>query len=192
METLEAKTPYAQLILFTEISMLENSKIKWKFVAELIGMTAIVLSLVFVGLQLKQSEVIAGNEVGIQELGNRIEAHDQINEHVNVWARGLAGEKLSDEDAVVFENLLVNINDITYFSSENYFNLGDENSARLVVTDLAVFLHRNPGARNVWEAREQRLAVARKIAMSNNWTEPANRYVEWMTKALEKLDEGAE
>ena len=93
--------------------MLENSKIKWKFVAELIGMTTIVLSLVFVGLQLRQSEVIAGNEVGIQELGNRIEAHDQINEHVNVWARGLAGEKLSDEDAIVFENLLVNINDIT-------------------------------------------------------------------------------
>ena len=171
--------------------MLENSKIKWKFVAELIGMTAIVLSLVFVGLQLKQSEVIAGNEVGIQELGNRIEAHDQINEHVNVWASGLAGEKLSDEDAIIFENLLVNINDITYFSSENYFNLGDENSARLVVIDLAFFLHRNPGARNVWEAREQRLAVAREIAMSNNWTEPPNRYVEWMTEALEKLDEGA-
>lgn len=172
--------------------MLENSKISWKFVAELIGMTAIVLSLVFVGLQLRQSQVIAENEVGLQELENRIEAHGQINEHVNVWAKGLAGEKLSNEDAVVFENLLVNINDITFHASSNYFNLGDETSARLVVSDLAIFLHRHPGARSVWETREQRLAVAREIALSNYWLESELfPYVEWVTEALEKLDKGS-
>jgi hypothetical protein len=111
---------------------------------------------------------------------------------VNVWAKGLAGEKLSDEDAVVFENLLVNINDITFHASSNYYNLGDETSARLVVSDLAIFLHRNPGARSVWETREQRLAVARETALSNYWLEQAHfPYVEWVTEALEKLDKGA-
>jgi hypothetical protein len=33
---------------------------------------------------------------------------------MNVWVRGLAAEKLSDDDAAVFENLLLNINDITH------------------------------------------------------------------------------
>lgn len=172
--------------------MPENLKIKWGFVAELIGMTAIVLSLVFVGLQLRQSQVIAENEVGLQELENRIEAHGQINEHVSVWARGLAGEKLSDEDAIIFENLLVNINDITFHASSNYFNLGDEIGARALVSDLAIFLHRNPSARNVWETREQRLASARKTASFNSESDPSSyRYVEWVTEALEELDKGA-
>jgi hypothetical protein len=172
--------------------MLENSKISWKFLAELIGMTAIVLSLVFVGLQLRQSQVIAENEVGLQELQNRIEAHGQINEHVNVWAKGLAGEELSYEDAVVFENLLVNINDITFHASSNYYSLGDQTSARLVISDLAIFLHRNPGARSVWETREQRLDAAREIALSDFGLEPAHfPYVEWVNEALKKLDKGS-
>jgi hypothetical protein len=173
-------------------SILKNSKISWKFVAELIGMTAIGLSLVFVGLQLRQSQVIAENEVGLQELANRIEAHGQINEHINVWSRGLAGEELSDKDAAVFENLLVNINDITFHAASNYFSLGDETSARWLIGDLAIFLHENTGARSAWEARELRLAKGRQIAFSNYSLEsPHFPYVEWVIEALENLDKGA-
>ena len=170
-----------------------NLKIKWKPIAESIGMMAIVLSLIFVGLQLKQSAVVAQNEIDGQYLENRIEATGQINDHVNVWVRGLAAEKLNVDDAAVFENLLLNINDITYFTALNHFSLGSSEGARVNTTDFAIFLHRNPGARRVWEARERRLAEGREVVQP----EPTERnddfpYVEWVMQGLEVLDQTVE
>ena len=158
-------------------------------------MMAIVLSLVFVGLQLKQSQVIARNEIDGQFLENRIEAVGQINDHVNVWVRGLAAEKLSVDDAAVFENLLININDITFFTASNHFNLGSNEDARINIDDFAIFLHRNPGARRVWEARESRLAEGREVIQSANTvgsTKFTFPYVEWVMQALEDLDQTVE
>jgi len=172
-----------------------NSKIEWKVIAESIAMMAIVLSLVFVGLQLKQSQVIARNEIDGQFLENRIEAVGQINDHVNVWVRGLAAEKLSVDDAAVFENLLININDITFFTASNHFNLGSNEDARINIDDFAIFLHRNPGARRVWEARESRLAEGREVIQSANTvgsTKFTFPYVEWVMQALEDLDQTVE
>ena len=172
-----------------------NSKIEWKVIAESIAMMAIVLSLVFVGLQLKQSQVIARNEIDGQFLENRIEAVGQINDHVNVWVRGLAAEKLSVDDAAVFENLLININDITFFTASNHFNLGSNEDARINIDDFAIFLHRNPGARRVWEARESRLAEGREVIQSANTvgsTKSTFPYVEWVMQALEDLDQTVE
>ena len=172
-----------------------NSKIEWKVIAESIAMMAIVLSLVFVGLQLKQSQVIARNEIDGLFLENRIEAVGQINDHVNVWVRGLAAEKLSVDDAAVFENLLININDITFFTASNHFNLGSNEDARINIDDFAIFLHRNPGARRVWEARESRLAEGREVIQSANTvgsTKFTFPYVEWVMQALEDLDQTVE
>ncbi|MFC1688875.1 hypothetical protein ACFL07_04340 [Pseudomonadota bacterium] len=191
---MEANTAYAQSDLVLKGNTLANSNQKWKVLAESIGITAIVLSLVFVGLQLRQAQVIARNEVGLQELENRIAANGQINDRVNVWLRGLAGQKLSGDDAAIFENLLINVNDISFFSSSNYYELGEIADARTVTSDLAIFLHRNPGARQVWEAREKRLGKARKIVEAGLMEDAASLdipYVEWVTEALENLDQEA-
>ena len=172
-----------------------NLKIDWRVIAESIGMMSIVLSLLFVGLQLRQSQVIARNEIDGQFLENRIEALGQINDHVNVWVRGLAGNELSDDDAAVFENLILNFNDITYFTSLNHFNLGNDADARINIDDFAIFLHRNPGARRVWEARESRLAEGRKF-VGSDFVEEAGSfdlpYVEWVMQALEDLDQSVD
>ena len=44
----------------------------WKDIAELIGSTAIVLSLVFVGLQVRQSQLIAQSDIALRELESTI------------------------------------------------------------------------------------------------------------------------
>ena len=166
-------------------------EIDWKIIAESVGIISIVLSLVFVGLQLRQSQVIARNDIDGQFLENRIEAVGQINDHVNIWVRGLAGDKLSDDDAVVFENLILNFNDIAYFTSFNHFNLGNDGAARISTDDFAIFLHSNPGARRVWEARESRLSEGRKSIGSNLVEESPTHdypYVEWVMQALMDLD----
>jgi REP element-mobilizing transposase RayT len=99
------------------------------------------------------------------------------------------------DDAAVFENLLLNINDITYFTALNHFNLGSNVDARINIADFAIFLHRNPGARRVWEARESGLAEGREVVQSE-LTEDAIKfnfpYVEWVMQALEDLDQTVE
>ena len=172
-----------------------NLKVDWKVIAESIGILSIVLSLVFVGLQLQQSQVIARNEIENLYLENRIEANGQINDHVNIWVRGLAADKLSVEDAAIFVNLLNNINDITFFTALNHFTLGSIADARIGIDDFAIFLHQNPGARRAWEARESRLAVGRKIVQSELIEDSGKLdfpYVEWVMQALERLDQVVE
>ena len=110
---------------------------------------------------------------------------------MNVWVGGLAAEKLSDEDAVIFENPLINVNDIAFHSSSNYFELGEIIDARIVTDGFAIFLHRNPGARRVWETRENRLADARKIVLADILEDTTSfniPYVEWVIEVLENLD----
>ena len=170
-------------------------KIEWKVLAESIGMMAIVLSLIFVGLQLKQSQLIAQNEIENQYLQNRIEANGQINDHVNIWIRGLAAEELSVDDATIFVNLLNNVNDITFFTAFNHFALGSIADARITINDFAIFLHRNPGARRAWEARESRLLEGREIIESELIAETTKLdfpYVEWVKQDLEGLDQAVE
>lgn len=89
-------------------------------------------------------------------------------------------------------NLLININEKVYFSSLSQFRLGSANDARMNVTDFAVFLHSNPGARRVWKARELQLAERRHIVetkFSESVVEIEFPYVEWVLEALESLDE---
>jgi len=172
-----------------------NSKIKWKVIAESIGVITIILSLIFVGLQLKQSQLIGQNEIELSHLEARIVAIGQINDQINVWVRGLAAEKLSVDDAAVFENLLININDITYTASMSHFNLGGNDDARMLIEDFAIFLHRNPGARRAWEARESRLADGRETIQTEHKGDSAKStfpYVEWTKKFLDALDQTVE
>ncbi len=63
----------------------------WKDVLELIGIAAIVASLIFVGLQLKQSQDIA---LSASILASRVETNSSISDHSDVWAKGNSGADL--------------------------------------------------------------------------------------------------
>jgi len=74
----------------------------WKDVAELVGIAAIVASLVFVGLQMQQQQEIAITETrssvtqSIGDLAMMIEAAP------DVWRKGLDGDELSQDESIVF------------------------------------------------------------------------------------------
>ena len=78
---------------------------KWKGVAELIGMTAIVASLIFVGLQLRQDKQIAAAQVAVESDSGVYELSQLISENGDIWLRGLKGEQLSESDELVFKIL---------------------------------------------------------------------------------------
>ncbi len=128
---------------------------EWNEIAELVGIAAVVGSLIFVGLQMKQAQEIANAERRMMRVANQIEMNNAINENPDVWARGLSGEELSTSEAVIFENLLTNFSNFVHFNWHAAQDTRSGPGATSTVADFSVFLYENPGARRVWESRQE-------------------------------------
>jgi hypothetical protein len=73
----------------------------WKDIAELIGMIAIVLSLLFVGLQLKQSQQLAVEE-GVSYSNDRQNAiRGLMVANAEIWHKACAGEPLDPASRII-------------------------------------------------------------------------------------------
>ena len=123
----------------------------WKDIAELVGMTAIVASLIFVGLQLKQDRDLAITEATIATFANLVELHSQQNQYIGIWNSGNAGLELDSDQQAIYRNLVRDAHLSSYFiwASFHRAGLGD---VSFVVSDFSGFLYRNSGARQEWES----------------------------------------
>ncbi len=142
----------------------------WKDFAELIGIAAIVASLMFVGLQMRQAEVIARSEMNASILANRIEMHAAIIEHPDIWERGNKGEELEGDEAAIFSRLVFIVNEEAYSAVQQSIIWGQSEDADLDAAIFAAYLHENPGARRVWRAREDRLSNYRSQVVPGEQT----------------------
>ena len=109
----------------------------WKDFAERIGIAAIVASLIFVGLQMRQAEVIAKSEMHASYLANRIEMHAAIIEHSDIWKRGNKGEKLEEDESAIFSRQVFIVNDEAYIIGHKIFNLGEMSINKCYGSDQA-------------------------------------------------------
>ncbi len=98
----------------------------WKDAAELVGIAAIVASLIFVGLQMKQAQEIGNAERRLSVVANNIELHNAINEYADIWLRGKAGDEMDRSEAVIFENLVITKHEYHQFQSNAARKLGSE------------------------------------------------------------------
>ena len=78
---------------------------KWKEAVELIGMLAIVVSLVFLALEVRQSR-----QVGVSDFAaNSIDVNNQIRElllaNTDIWTRGCSGEELSTPERAAYAQM---------------------------------------------------------------------------------------
>ena len=122
------------------------NKSNWKDIAELVGIAAIVASLIFVGLQLRQDRQFALAENAADFDDTMIDYASVIRENRDIWIRGLEGTELSTEDQVVFESVAFAVwqkfNGI-YRQSRFLYN----SSGVLAARQLAGELHTYPGLR---------------------------------------------
>jgi hypothetical protein len=125
----------------------------WKDIAELIGITAIVASLFFVGLQLKQSQDVVLSELDVAINALDIELTATIGDHADIWFRGNSGAELDGSEQAYYSRLISNVR-LRYQSSyRRNMRFDRENVARANVASFAVFLHTNPGAKRNWKSR---------------------------------------
>ncbi len=143
--------------------MRKSINLNWRKTAELVGVVALVLSLVFVGLQMRQTNNVAFMELDTAMIGMAVDTAELIAENSEVWVRGNAGEDLSPSEYAVYSETLSVMNTRLVIMEAHASQLGRDDTAYLIRRDWAAFLHQNPGARRAWLAREDNLIKYRRL-----------------------------
>ena len=126
-------------------------KTDWKATAELVGIAAIVASLVFVGIQLRQEQEIAI----VDTYGPVVESNEAvlslIGENPEIWEKGLLGDELSTSDEIIFSGMVR-----AAFSrhAQMYIRFAriGPGEPEEIMKDFAYAIYIFPGLRRQWEA----------------------------------------
>ena len=137
------------------------SKTGWKDIAELIGIAAIVASLVFVGLELRQTQQVTRLDSSATRAVWNMQSREAINEYPEVWIKGNAGGELSRAAPDIYTNLIRNFHTNNGFTWRRDQELGIQ-GANFAAEELAWFLYEHPPARREWESFVQELDERRE------------------------------
>lgn len=135
----------------------------WKSFAEFVGILAVVVSLIFVGLQMMQTNDVAYMELDTTMVGIMVDTADLVATNSEVWVKGNAGEELNASESAVYYEMIATINTRWVVENMHASELGRSDIADLIRRDWAAFLHQNPGARQVWLSREENLIKYRQL-----------------------------
>jgi len=112
---------------------------------QIIGMVGIMGSLVFVGLQVRQTQSIGEGESAAYFLESTITGKQFMVDNMEVWTRGCSGEELSVIDEAKFAHLYRAYVRASYFAwlavRKNIVELNPQD----IVYPFAANIHRYPG-----------------------------------------------
>lgn len=127
----------------------------WKDTAELIGIAAIVASLIFVGLQMRQEQEIAQAQAYVDGAANFVELSSLIVDNQDAWMRGLYDEDLSDIERAQFEQIARTWHLRLVNQAYVWDRVGGQNVESLINT-AAYDIYVHPGLRRWIESHVER------------------------------------
>ena len=123
----------------------------WNTVAEFVGISAIIGSLVFVGMQIRQEQEIAI----VDTYGSIVESNGAvlglIGAHPDIWEKGLLGDELSTSEEIVFSGMVRAVFSHHFHMYIRFTRIGPR-APESVLKDLAYAIYIFPGLRRQWEA----------------------------------------
>ncbi|NIU12362.1 MAG: hypothetical protein GWN81_26780 [Phycisphaerae bacterium] len=128
---------------------------------QVIGIFAVVASLIFVGIQLIQSQNIANADRFQQSISARAAINDSISENASIIAKANNGEDLTESEYLKLSRTLDSIWAQGFFGRQSALLVGGPSQGP--EAGLAIFLFENPGVRKIWgeiyKERQQNWAV---------------------------------
>ncbi len=169
------------------------NKVNWRGIAELVGISSIILGLVFVGIQLKQDQRIAEAQLGAEESARSAAVAQLMTDNIDIWVRGMDGEELSHVEEVTFRVVASAVHE--WFTDEYHrgYRLGGlARPPAGIAQNYAYFIYSSPGYRRIfWDQRLKRLA-ARNSTFDRAAFVPENidaqNFIAAVSEALEDLD----
>ena len=120
----------------------------WKDTVELVGIGAIVASLIFVGLQMRQEQEIARAQALGDYIAGRIDYLLGMTEYSEILVKANSGAQLDTVEEHALRNLVQLAEDHAFLEVLRQSQLGgDLKTAELTFVS---FLYRNPAARTTW------------------------------------------
>jgi hypothetical protein len=137
---------------------------------QVIGIFALVASLVFVGFQIKQSQEIGQGEAATYFLETTNSFRNSIIDSADVWRRGCMGEELTDGARTKFANRHYSYGATAYWVWLAA-DIGVLSVDRYGVTNaVAANIHRYPGLSNIARSKRQWTAEGSKAELAG-WEE---------------------
>ena len=156
----------------------------WKNIPEFIGITAIVASLIFVGVQLSQDREVALSGVSQSGASSYTEIQIAIADHAEILAKSNRGEKLSDSELIVMNALVAAMNRHVVINTIERRKFGGTGNTGIVL--FASWLYQNPGARAVWtKSRED---ILRNVEHALPGRAEVGQYTNEVLEALERIE----
>jgi hypothetical protein len=165
------------------------NKSNWRETAELIGIASIVASLIFVGLELRQSQIVAVQEAMDTRAGWFMANRASVNDHADIWLKGNSGAELTAVESVIYANLVRDLHTNNSFTFSRERRLGFD-GYEYAAHELAWFLHQNPPAREQWEMYIDNRQQMREMLMPRSEF-GSNNFAAVVRADLRKLAEAA-
>lgn len=128
--------------------MNENRLREW---LEIVGIVAVVASLVFVGMEIRQSARAASEEGIAGDLANMIAVESLVTANPDIWHRGCMGEDLSPPDQMVYTHIY-HAYEFLHFMRWLRGNIGVHDAGEgLAIDNFAMNLYRSPGIQKEWQ-----------------------------------------
>ena len=125
----------------------------WKDIAELIGIAAIVASLIFLGFQMRQDKQIAEAQILSERDDTTIDLARLINESADIWMKGLNGEVLSELEQVKFNALARAFYLDRVYRYERAKRVGT-GQPEVIASFMAFYLYQYPGLRQAFDRQQ--------------------------------------
>jgi hypothetical protein len=157
-----------------------------KTIAEFVGIIAIVASLVFVGLQVRQEQDLAFAQITQAAIENRIVLNIAISDHADVWAKSNNGESLNDEELQILMRLVASDyrRAISTAFQRRRFGGDDANSIDL----FAIQLYKNPGAARIWREMTKSESLYLSQLSDDTFMQRISNEIEGKLARLEQLN----
>ena len=156
----------------------------WKDIAELVGIAAIVASLVFVGMQMRQDQEIAIVETRSDVTATKIGLADSLKGNGGIWQKGLDGAPLTGAERIEFLALAKVVESQLFMESVRFSRLGPANPDG-PAREYAYALYSHPGLRL---AREKNRDYSRERDEAFGVPNGRSKFDESVDDFLAKLD----
>ena len=122
---------------------------------QIVGMFGIMASLVFVGVQVRQSQMIGEGESAMLSFEATIAAKQLFIDNIDVWIKGCAGEEMSVAEEATFMQLYTTFAQASFFgwlnAQHNILDLSPDN----IVYGFAANIHRYPGFARIGQSHRE-------------------------------------
>jgi hypothetical protein len=126
----------------------------WTDMAQLAGIVAIVASLIFVGLQLKQSEQLGYSEIVANMSDRKAALNELMTDHADLWHKACAGDELDAGSRIIAQRIFGAVmgDAVAEYIARNVGIASSESARQRIVERVAAQLWKNPGMKRMFYA----------------------------------------